>query len=153
MTARDHLRGALVAFALFFMLVLPWGLPGASELKSLQRPFRIAQSWGLYGVGPANAWVFEVWFEDEVVYRAGDMDHTWLRSVFRYRRVRPVVVNTCRNKSKNAHGLANVVVRRALEENPNLTEISIRCTRSPWPGTEPQEVHRLTMHAPNWYPY
>jgi hypothetical protein len=91
-----------------------------------------------------------VWIDDEVVYRAGDPEHTWLRSVFRFRRVRPVLVNTCRGKSKNDIGLINFIRRRALEETPEVREVRIRCTRSPWPGLEPKFVYGLTTKAPQW---
>lgn len=139
-------------FAIVAMTVLPFDLPGHGWLAPLQRPLRIAQSWNLYGLGPNNAWVFEVWIEGEVAYRAGDDEHTWMRPAFRYRRVRPVAVNTCRESSKNAVGLAAFVVNAALAVNPEVTEVEIVCTRSPWPGLEPEETYRLTMRAPDWTP-
>jgi hypothetical protein len=127
-------------------------MPIVRWFEPLQRPLRIAQSWSLYPRGPAKVRRFEVLVDGQVVYRSNDDDADWLASVLRYRRVRPIVGATCNNRSKNDDELVDYVVREARADFPQATEIVVRCTVSPWPGTSPKPSRSFVASAPDFRP-
>ncbi len=125
-------------------------MPVVRWLTPVQRPLRLAQSWSLYGAGPPDVRRFEVRVDGEVVYRSNDPERRWHRSVFRYRRVRPVISAHCRQRSKNSHGLVRYVARQALRAWPDARSVEIACTRQPWARPSPPEVvARRTLAGPS----
>lgn len=134
-------------------------LPIVDVLTPLQRPLRLAQSWGLYGAGPRDMRRFEIRVDDRVVYRSADPEHTWLRSVLRYRKLRPIVDAHCTGESKNSEGLAAWIVARARRDFPEATTVWMGCSVRPWPtarpdpATPPVELgwaHQRQASAPGW---
>jgi len=147
---RHHLRGVAVALAGSWLVVLgfpttqgPWEPARASLARSLawtQRPLRLAQTWSLYGVGPNHVRRFEVWADDELLYRSGEPHHPGgpvLHPLLRYRRVRPVVVGVCLRSSRHHDSFLSYVARVAWRLRPDAATVTLRCTTSEWPGDAP----------------
>ena len=127
--------------------------PISARLAPLQRPLRIAQSWSLYGLGPNRVWRAEIYVDGVRVYRSGADDARWQWPLLRFRRVRPVVVNTCRGASPVAPALVSLLARRAARDFPGAASIAFVCTTAAWPGDGPtREVARWEAHAPDWTP-
>lgn len=123
--------------------------PIVDWVTPLQRPLRLAQAWGLYGRGPRDVRRLEIAVDGQVVYRSNDPEARWLRSVLRYRKIRPIVDAHCGGHSKNSLGLSRYIARKALEEWPDAQEIEIRCVVRPWKAPEPTKVlHRRTLTPP-----
>lgn len=134
-------------------------LPLVDVLTPLQRPLRLAQSWGLYGAGPRDVRRFEIYVDDRLVYRSADPEHAWLRAELRYRKLRPIVDAHCTGESKNSEGLAGWIVARAREDFPEATAVRIGCTVRPWPTQPPGPddppveltwAHQRRAAAPTW---
>lgn len=148
-----HLRAALVLVAAYAMATLPLevGLPGEDVLFLLQRPLRIRQGWGLYGAGPDHAYRLEVWVDDGLVYRSQDPDHTWRFPLFNHRRTKPITVSYCHGeKGRNERAWRSYVLRAVLEDFPEAQSVELLCTRSPWPGDQPQRFQSAVTSAPRW---
>ncbi len=125
--------------------------PFNQALTPLQRPLRIAQSWGLYAGGPKQLDRMEILIDDTLVYRSKDPDHTWLASVLTYRRIRPIVAYTCYGKSRNDAHLIAYVVDRARRDFPDASEIVVQCTEVPFPGlAKPEVSQHYIAAAPDW---
>ena len=96
----------------------------------------------------------EILVDDEVWYRAADPDHTYRKSFLRYRRIRPVVVNTCLEKSRHSQRLVELLVKDVRAEAPHAREVVVRCTSARWPGQgDAKEMVRWTAAAPTWAPH
>ena len=152
-TFQPHIRAILVLIAGTLIVILPFirttrGVRDA--FGPLERPFRIAQTWNLYGSGPSVLRRFEVLVDGEVRYRAADAEHTWRKPSFTYRRVRPIVVNVCMKRSKNARPFYAWVVRKARETWPDAQKVELRCTQSKFPDGPPTEMLRIEATAPEW---
>jgi len=127
--------------------------PITSALSHLERPLRLAQSWNLYGVGPNRMVRFEVLVDDEPWFRAADPEHSYRKSFLRYRRIRPVVVNTCLDKSRHSERLVELLVQDVRADAPDAREVVVRCTSTPWPGNgDGKEIVRWTAEGPTWEP-
>ncbi len=150
-TAADHARAAAILVAGFLMILLPTGVVPKS-VKQIQRPLRIAQSWGLYAGGPNKIRKFEVWVDGDLKFRGGDREHDWLRSELRYRRIRPVAGTTCRETSGNTDVLLVWLAKRARQDFPGAQSMTVRCTVDDWPGVDPDptEILRFDLSAPDW---
>lgn len=127
--------------------------PITSALSHLERPLRLAQSWNLYGVGPNRMVRFEVLVDDVSWFRAADPAHTYRKAFLRYRRIRPVVVNTCLDQSRHSERLVELLVEDVRADAPDARKVVVRCTSARWPGTgEAKEMVRWTAEAPTWEP-
>ena len=148
---RERLRGTWVGSLEVTIADLNrwFRLPVVARLSPLQRPLRIAQSWALYGVGPNQSRRMEIRVDGRLVFRSGDADATWLAPALRYRRVRPMVVNTCMDDSERTPLLLNAIRNRAVRDF-GAEEVTVRCTASPWPGDVEREVLSYAASAPDW---
>ena len=147
-----HLRGFLVLIA----ALLIGGLPivrhadGMGWVHDLEGPLLIPQTWRLYGTGPRIRRVFEVYADDELLYRSADPEHTWRRATFTYRRVRPIVVQVCMTKSRNREPFLDWVGQLVKRDRPDVARIVMRCTVGPWPGGNEEEKVRYEATAPSF---
>jgi hypothetical protein len=131
----------------------PWRDAVADRLAWTQRPLRIAQKWSLYGSGPNEVRRFQVFADGELLYRSGEPHHSGgrvLHPLLRYRRIRPILVNTCDDKGKNGDRLPQYVLDQVRTLRPDATQIHLECTSSPWPGDTPEVTHRWTAAGPDW---
>jgi hypothetical protein len=112
-------------------------LPVVAWLEPLQRPLRVSQNWHLYG--------------HALVHRTHDPGADWLGPLLRYRKVRPILGAICDDTSRNDRPMLAWLVRRAQQDFPGCTRVTLRCTSAPYPGTGPEMVD-LTWKAtaPNW---
>lgn len=125
--------------------------PIVAVLTPIQRPLRMAQSWGLYGGGPAKLRRLEIYVDGRLVFRSNDPEATWLEPALRYRRIRPVVDAHCMGKSKNTPGLMTWIVRRAREDFPEATHLRLQCTEQKRGGDRSITVRMLRVAAaPDW---
>ena len=126
-------------------------MPIVRALTPLQRPLRLAQTWGLYPGGPHWALHMEISVDERLVYRSEDPEYTWLRSTLHYRRIRPMGDAICHATSKNRRGFIRYITRRARQDYPDATRVDIRCFKTAWPGTgkRRQSVHHVS-EAPAW---
>jgi hypothetical protein len=125
-----------------------------APLELPQRPFRIAQSWGLYRDGPRMVRRLEVYVDGELKHRSLDDEHDWLSSELRSRRLRPVVESSCRytnSKARNWRGLTAFIADRAVEDF-GAEKVALACTIAPFPGSERRETHRMVSKQPGWNP-
>jgi hypothetical protein len=125
--------------------------PLASQLKPIERVFRISQSWHLYRNGPSKVARLEIWADDTLLHRSLDDEHDWLEPILRCRRVRPVaeaVVSADGGRSEI--GFTNFVVGRIRAERPETKKVELRATWSTWPGTKPEVHHTFLARAPDW---
>jgi hypothetical protein len=125
--------------------------PIASQLRPIEKVFRIAQSWHLYRNGPGRVARLEIWADDTLLHRSLDDEHDWLEPILRCRRLRPVaeaVVSADGGRSEL--GFSHFVVDRIRAERPETRVVELRATWSPWPGAEPELHHRFVAEAPAW---
>jgi hypothetical protein len=125
--------------------------PLASQLRPIEKLFRIGQSWHLYRNGPGRVARLEIWADDTLLHRSLDDAHDWLEPVLRSRRVRPVaeaVVSADGGRSEL--GFTRFVVERIRAERPDTRTVELRAMWSPWPGTEPKLHHAFVAEAPDW---
>ena len=125
--------------------------PIVKLVAPLQRPLRLAQAWGLYGRGPNFVRTFEVRVDGELVYRAGDPDYDWHRSVFRYRKIRPILDAHCGGTSKNSRGLSRYIARAARQDWPEAKVVEVSCSVREWDGSGSVQVRqRRRLTGPKW---
>lgn len=125
-------------------------LPVVKVIEPLQRPLRIAQAWSLYGGGPGRVKRLEIEIDGVLRHRSKDPAHDWLASTLTYRKIRPIVSAICGKRSRNTDQMLQFVARRAARDFSDVREVVVRCTSSPWPGDEPEEILRYRMAAPDW---
>ena len=126
-------------------------LPLVNLLSPLQRPLRIAQSWGLYGGGPSGVERMEILIDNTLVYRSKDPAHEWLAPVLTYRRVRPIVNTTCQSDSRNDAHLMAFILTHARADFPDAKEVVVRCTTAEFTApTDTTELVRYTATGPEW---
>lgn len=127
--------------------------PLVELLAPVQRPFRVSQEWSLYRDGPAQYHLFEVWVDGALRFRTADPEHAWLAPQLRNRRVRAMVESTAMKRdSPNWRGLSRYIARRVQVDFPTATDLTIRCMKGPYPGTELTLSHSIRAEAPGWKP-
>ncbi len=125
-----------------------------APLEPLQRPARIAQSWGLYRDGASRVRRLEIRVDGVLRHRSLDPEADWLALELRSRRLRPVMESSCQWSNSRAHnwrGLTRFVAARALEDWPEAREVTLTCTSARFPGQQERPTHQLSAHAPAWH--
>ena len=126
-------------------------LPLVNLISPLQRPLRIAQSWGLYGGGPNAVERMEISIDGALIYRSKDPTHDWLAPVLTYRRVRPIVKTTCQGDSRNDAALMAFILTHARADFPLAKQVVVRCTTAEFDSPAvTTDLVRYVASAPEW---
>jgi hypothetical protein len=114
--------------------------PAVKLFKPLQRPLRIAQSWGLYGSGPRRLSHLEVRIDGSLVYRSQSDTAAWRASTFRYRRVRPVISALCAGDHERESAFVDWIATLAAVDFVEAQTVEIQCVVGPFPDGTPSKI-------------
>jgi hypothetical protein len=123
--------------------------PITDRLEWTQRVPRVSHSWHLYRDGPGKVRRLEIWVDDELWFRSQDDAHAWRRPQLTMRKFRPMVSTTASDpRAKNWRGMVRWAAREAYKDKPDLREVRVVGTATPFPGVKEAKVTRVYVAKP-----
>lgn len=126
-------------------------LPLEEAFSPLERLFRIGQSWHVYAGGSLRVRHLEVWIDGGLRYRTRDARFDWRARQLEQRRVRPIM-DTLATKPEafNWKGLGRWIVREALSDHPDATEVIVLSTIGRFGRWRARPAHGRRATSPDW---